>query len=125
MTLATHGEKKCRRMQDQRDQFQQAICQSRIATRSNPVMSANWTNSEIASIRAVSVSRRVRIGAPNRNQAWRERAFARPSMWVLMARNIEDFHGLQADDPHWKIMESKKEFQVWTDNYSNILETLF
>ena len=49
---------------------------------------------------------------------------AMPSVWVVMARDMRDFHGLAADDKEWKRLDGTHATSVWTDNFSNILETL-
>ncbi len=47
------------------------------------------------------------------------------SIWVVAAKKIDDFHGLEKDDPHWQLMEDAPRVAIWTDNYSNIFQTLF
>jgi spermidine synthase len=47
------------------------------------------------------------------------------SRWVLMARTLDDFRGLQKDDTNWKLLDDTENFAIWTDNYSNIFQTLF
>lgn len=50
---------------------------------------------------------------------------ARPSNWVVMTRDAANFKALMKDDPEWKPLENKTRAEPWTDNYSNIFETLF
>ncbi len=46
------------------------------------------------------------------------------SVWVVMAKDAKDFNGLGADSG-WAPLEGDAHVAVWTDNYSNILQTLF
>lgn len=54
-----------------------------------------------------------------------DNSFMSSSIWVLMARDEKDFHGLEKDDPSWLPLKGDGKSSIWTDNYSNIFETLF
>lgn len=47
------------------------------------------------------------------------------SMWVVLARETADLGGLEKDDTNWVPLDDTKAFAIWTDNYSNIFQTLF
>ena len=59
----------------------------------------------------------------DRNLAGKKRVTA--SLWVVMAHRMEDFQGIEKDGINWNILEDTQHFGIWTDNYSNIFETLF
>lgn len=46
------------------------------------------------------------------------------SEWVILARSMEDFHDMNIKNPRWEVLVNKEGFDVWADNYSNILQTL-
>jgi hypothetical protein len=43
----------------------------------------------------------------------------RASQWVLLANHQEDFGKLR-HDPRWKLVQTRPEVGVWTDDYSNL-----
>jgi hypothetical protein len=43
-----------------------------------------------------------------------------PSEWLVMARDSRAFADL-AQNPRWQVLEGRKESDVWTDDFSNIL----
>jgi hypothetical protein len=45
------------------------------------------------------------------------------SRWVLMARSLDDF-GALASNPKWERLRYDPKHSVWTDDFSNLLETL-
>jgi spermidine synthase len=49
----------------------------------------------------------------------------KPSIWVIMAREDKDFNQLAAPDSAWKPLEKNPSVGIWTDNYSNIMQTIF
>lgn len=50
---------------------------------------------------------------------------ATPSVWVIMTRNPASLAALLAHDSQWKPLDVPSRFGVWTDDFSNILQTLF
>ncbi len=46
-----------------------------------------------------------------------------PSRWVVMARRQQDFDGLLSD-ARWQPLQAKLGTRVWTDDFSNVLDTL-
>jgi spermidine synthase len=54
-----------------------------------------------------------------------EGKLTKPSIWVVMAYEAEDFNALRAVNPDWKPLKADSDYSVWTDNYSNIIQTLF
>jgi hypothetical protein len=46
-----------------------------------------------------------------------------PSNWVIMTRQKEMLRAFQADS-RWKPLLNNHQGEVWTDNYSNILQVL-
>lgn len=46
-----------------------------------------------------------------------------PSRWVIMARTEADL-GAIADNPRWRVLQSRPDARVWTDDYSNLLGVL-
>ncbi len=47
-----------------------------------------------------------------------------PSDWAMVARSPEAF-GPLVDDPRWQTFEPRPDFQVWTDDYANVLQILY
>jgi hypothetical protein len=54
-----------------------------------------------------------------------EGVLAQPSIWVVMTRDIGDFQEDSWPTEGWHVLEASPGMRVWTDNYSNILQTLF
>ena len=46
-----------------------------------------------------------------------------PSQWVIMARREKVISAFQ-DDPRWQPLSNRESGEVWTDDYSNILQVL-
>jgi spermidine synthase len=46
-----------------------------------------------------------------------------PSVWVVMARTVEDL-GKLADDPRWQKLEGRPGQDVWTDDFASITRVL-
>jgi hypothetical protein len=46
-----------------------------------------------------------------------------PSTWIIVARDMDDF-GPLARDPRWTIAKTDPSKDVWTDDYSNILQAI-
>lgn len=60
-----------------------------------------------------------------KSDAQPEGRLSTPSVWVVMARQETDFNGLGQAGLGWQVLENTDNFRVWTDNYSDIIETLF
>ncbi len=48
----------------------------------------------------------------------------KPSIWVLMTQDEKDISALTKENPNWKTLDPKEAFGIWTDDYSNIIQTL-
>jgi hypothetical protein len=46
-----------------------------------------------------------------------------PSHWVVLARHTENLAGL-SPDARWKSLEMNRVFDLWTDQYSNLLRVM-
>jgi hypothetical protein len=65
------------------------------------------------------------VALTKENLTTSETPFLSSSRWVVMARSLDDFRGLPKYDANWKPLEDTERFAIWTDNYSNIFQTLF
>jgi spermidine synthase len=54
-----------------------------------------------------------------------EGPLAMPSIWVVMASGTGDFKEDTWPRESWELMKADPGMPLWTDNYSNILQTLF